>query len=264
MNKILINHESPLCLLEKSKLYNDYEFILPHLLDKFEEYKKYMIRAKKEGRYIIMDNSLHELSIPYDENRLLYWINVLLPNEFVIPDFWENKIQSIVSAKKWSQIFLPKEVTKVAVIQAQSIPEAIECYQIYKDLGYQKIAFSYGASYYNEISSHPNKDLGKALGRIQVISELYKLGVISKTDRVHLLGTCYPAEFGWYKNFSYIESIDTSSPIMASLDGKKYSSFGLDKKPNSNVNNSFEININNVNLNLLNYNVYKFREINGF
>jgi hypothetical protein len=44
-----------------------------------------------------------------------------------------------------------------------------ECVQAYRDLGYKKIAFSYGAEYYHEVCPHPNKDLGKAIGRYIVV-----------------------------------------------------------------------------------------------
>ena len=62
------------------------------------------------------------------------------------------------------KLYFLENTTKVAVVQAKTIHEAATCYQTYKDLGYQKIAFSYGASYYNDVVPHPNHDLGKALG----------------------------------------------------------------------------------------------------
>ncbi len=267
MDKIKINHETPLCLLKDSKNFNDYEFILPHLLDQSEEYKEYMVEAKNQGRYIIMDNSLHELKNitgeAYSKDRLVYWVNELNPNEFIIPDVWEDKTHSVVNAVEWSKIKLPELVTKVAVVQAKSLHEAMECYQAYKDLGYQKIAFSYGASYYNEVCPHINKDLGKALGRVQVISQLYDWKVINRTDRVHLLGTSYPAEFGWYKNFPFIESCDTSNPIMATIDNLVYNGIGLYNKPKANMNDAFNISIEKINLTLLDHNVKMFRIINN-
>jgi hypothetical protein len=111
-----------------------------------------------------------------------------------------------------SDYIFPKGVEKVAVVQAQTLHEAFECTKIYKRLGYNKIAYSYGASYYNDICPHPNKDLGKALGRIFVISTLYNQGALNPNDRVHLLGCSVPQEFGWYKGINCIESIDTSNP----------------------------------------------------
>jgi hypothetical protein len=65
--------------------------------------------------------------------------------------------------KLWANTKLPENTTKVAVVQAKNLHEANLCVQAYKDLGYKKIAFSYGASYYNDVCPHINKDLGKAL-----------------------------------------------------------------------------------------------------
>ena len=50
------------------------------------------------GRYIIMDNSLHELGEAYDTDRLLYWVNELKPDEFIVPDVWEDYEESVVNA----------------------------------------------------------------------------------------------------------------------------------------------------------------------
>ncbi len=259
---IKVSHETPLCLLEDSKHFNDYDYCLPHLLDEEKGYEEYFRQVKKEGRYIIMDNSLHELGEAYNNERLMYWINELEPDEFIVPDVWENRDQSVVNAKEWSQIILPENTTKVAVVQATTIHEASTCYQTYKDLGYKKIAFSYGASYYNDVVPHPNKDLGKALGRLSVISALYKTKVINQDDRIHLLGCSVPQEFGWYKGYDCIESIDTSNPVMAALEGTRYNLSGLDKKPKANMNDYFYMLDEQVNWDLLTDNLNRFRTIN--
>ena len=259
---IKLSHETPLCLLGDSKNFNDYDYCLPHLLDEEEAYEEYFRQAKKEGRYIIMDNSLHELGSAYDTDRLMYWINELTPDEFIVPDVWENRDASVVNARKWASIELPEGVEKVAVVQAQTIHEAATCYQTYKDLGYAKIAFSYGASYYNDVVPHPNRDLGKALGRLSVISALYKTKVISQNDRIHLLGCAVPQEFGWYKGYECIESIDTSNPVMAALEGTRYNTWGLDEKPKANMNDYFYMLGDQVNWELVTDNLTKFRYIN--
>lgn len=255
-----ISHEVPLCLLKHSLTFNDYQFCLPHLLDENEEYRDHFLKYKNERGYIIMDNSLHELGEAYDRNRLLYWVNNLRPNEFVVPDVWEDKTLSVVNAREWSKIEFPEEVEKIAVVQGKDLLEMMTCIQTYKDLGYKKFAFSYGASLYNNLFPHPNKDLGKALGRIYVISTLYDKGIIHPNDRVHLLGTALPQEFGWYKGIDFIESIDTSNPIMAALDGVKYSPFGLKQKPKSNLNNSFDMLNCLIPMDILEHNVKMFRE----
>ena len=151
---VKVSHEVPFSLLEDSKRFNDYDYCLPHLLDEEPEYEKYFRQAKEEGRYIIMDNSLHELGEAYNIDRLIYWINEIRPNEFIVPDVWEDCISSIQNAEIWSLFDFPKEVEKVAVVQAKTLHEASECTKAYKRLGYKKIAYSYGASYYNDIC-HP-------------------------------------------------------------------------------------------------------------
>ena len=259
---IKVSHEVPRCLLEDSKQFNDYDYCLPHLLDEDEEYREFFYKSKEEGRYIIMDNSLHELGEAYSSERLMYWIHEFLPNEFIIPDVWQDRDASVVNARHWLQIKFPKGVKKVAVVQATTLHEAATCYQTYRDLGYQKIAFSYGASYYNDICPHPNKDLGKALGRMYVIASLFKTKVISQNDRIHLLGCAVPQEFGWYKGYNCIESIDTSNPVMAALEGERYQSWGLDKKPKANMNDYYFMLGEEVNWDLLTDNLTKFRYIN--
>jgi len=208
-----------------------------------------------------MDNSLHELGHAYDSERLLYWINELKPDEFIIPDVWQDVGFSVFNAEEWSKIELPEGVTKVAVVQAMSLSETVSCYQLYRRLGYTKIAFSYGASYYSELSNHPNPDLAKALGRIEVISTLYKWGIIENDHRIHLLGCQVPQEFSWYKAIPVIESIDTSNPIMAALDGMDYDPTGLQTKPKSNMNDNFYITPDKIDYDLLNHNLSAFREL---
>lgn len=263
MKKVKISHEVPFCLLEKSREFNDYDYCLPHLMDENEEYRNFFYESKKMGRYIVMDNSLHELGEAYNTARLLLWIDEIKPNEFIVPDVWEDYAASIRNAKQWSKVQLPEGVTKVAVVQAKSIYEAGLCVQAYRDLGYKKIAFSYGAEYYHEMCPHPNKDLGKAIGRYMVISQFMNNKTLLPGDRVHLLGTASPIEFGMYKNVPCIESIDTSNPIMAAIDAMVYTKMGLDSKPTANMNNFQDIDIDKIDPGSIKHNVEMFRKING-
>jgi hypothetical protein len=263
MPKVKISHEVPFCLLEKSREFNDYDYCLPHLMDENEEYRNFFYESKKMGRYIVMDNSLHELGEAYNTERLMYWVNEIKPNEFIVPDVWEDYTASVRNAKSWAQIELPEGVTKVAVVQAKSLHEAYLCVQSYKDFGYKKIAFSYGAQYYHDLAPHTDKDFGKAIGRYMVLSQMYEDKLLSPTDRVHLLGTANPIEFGLYKNIKCIESIDTSNPIMAGIETRMYHQLGISPKPVANMNKYQDVSEEFIETELIEYNVRKFREING-
>jgi hypothetical protein len=258
-----VSHEVPLALLEMSKSFNDYDYCLPHLLDKYEEYKKYFQWAKENNRYIIMDNSLHELGHAYDSDRLMYWINELQPNEFIVPDVWEDMEASIKNAAEWARIALPLNVLKVAVVQAKSIEEAAECYFKYKTLGYKKIAFSYGAAYYKEHFPHPTPAVATAVGRVSVISKLYAENIIKDTDNVHLLGCAIPQEFVHYKNMPFITTIDTSNPIMAAIEGTVYEPYGLDQKPKTKIDDVIDSKIDKIQFGKVIMNTKYFRTING-
>ena len=80
MSQPKISHEVPRCLLTASPEFNDYDYCLPHLLDIDEEYKQYFINARDKGRYVIMDNSLHELGEAYNSKRLLHSFSIALFN----------------------------------------------------------------------------------------------------------------------------------------------------------------------------------------
>ena len=104
--------------------------------------------------------------------------------------------------------------------------------------------------------------MGKALGRVRFVQGLFKLEQL-KDVKFHLLGCSIPQEFGWYNNDPRIESIDTSNPIMAALDGTQYSSNGLNYKPNANMNDFFDIKFEEIQYLDILYNTHKFREINN-
>ena len=259
---MIVSHEVPIPYIKEGRKFNDYDYCLPHLLDESEEYKKYFTESKLEGRYVIMDNSLHELGKPYKADRLWYWMNSLEPDEFIVPDYWQDKIATLVSAKAWINYNYPKNTTPVAVVQAKDKSEAWECYSILKTQGYSKIAFSYGADwYYGEgLSTTPdknNKFLTKAHGRYNVVKYFYEQELIRKTDRIHLLGCNIPQEFSWYKDMPFIESIDTSNPVIHGLAGVKYEDWGLEDKLPYKVD-KFEGNAENWDTVL--YNVKKFKE----
>jgi hypothetical protein len=75
--------------------------------------------GESKRRYIIMDNSLHELGKAYNHERLLYWINELEPDEFIVPDVWMKQAQTCAQAKYWLQFKYPKKTKITAVVQGE-------------------------------------------------------------------------------------------------------------------------------------------------
>ena len=251
-----VSHELPINMLDKSFEINDYEYCLPHLLDQNEAYRKHFEDAKESGSYIIMDNSLHELGFAYKTDRLLHWIERLEPDEFIVPDVWMKQAQTCAQAKYWIQFKYPKKTKIVAVVQGEDKIKAHLCAGLVRDLGYDKLCISYGADWYGDTP------LNKALGRINFVKELLE-DKKYKDTKFHLLGCAVPQEFGWYRNESQIESIDTSNPIMAALEGISYTKSGLMEKPKANMNTHFNIQPKEIDYSLILKNVIRFKTING-
>jgi hypothetical protein len=232
----LVSHEVPIDFLYESRQFNDYDYCLPHLLDLNETYREYFYDSKRNGRFIIMDNSLHELGKAYDDSRLIYWINELKPDEFIVPDVWQDHSATMRNAKLWRDYYnqgvLPKETRLIAVGQGDTYENLITClYVITQYHHYDKVALSYGASLFYDIFPHPNVFLGKMMGRIKVVSSLSQKEWFKEYE-LHLLGCSLPQEFAYYNypEFSFIKTIDTSNPIIHGILGIEYNDYGLDSK----------------------------------
>jgi len=78
-----------------------------------------------------------------------------------------------------------------------------------------------------------------------------------------LLGCQVPQEFGWYQGIECIESIDTSNPIMAALDGNTINFSGLTEKPEANMNTFQNVDYDLIDLDLVDNNIEMFRLINN-
>ena len=104
--------------------------------------------------------------------------------------------------------------------------------------------------------------MGKALGRVRFVQGLLNLEEL-KDIKFHLLGCSIPQEFSWYDNNPRIESIDTSNPIMAALEGIEYKEHGLNTKPSANMNDHFDIDFMDINYGSILYNANKFKKINN-
>ena len=183
-------------------------------------------------------------------------IHQLEPDEFIVPDVWMKQAQTNAQAKYWKQFKYPKRTKIVAVVQGEDEQKAHLCAGLLADLGYKKLCISYGASWYGD------NPLDRSIGRINFVKDLLSRKEL-KDVKFHLLGCAVPQEFGWYRNEPRIESIDTSNPIMAALEGTKYSKSGLLTKPVANMNTHFDIEPEYVNYNIVLKNVKRFREING-
>jgi hypothetical protein len=261
-----ISHESPISLLNHSRSYNDYDYALVHLFDTDETYLKFFVDSLKQGRHVILDNSIFELGEAYDHEKFLYWVDYLKPTEYIIPDVLEDSIGTMNNAQEWKEKYwgkTPKSSKCIGVVQGKTYYEIVQCYKyLDKHIGVDKLAFSFDYSYYREIAPHPNKWMSFALGRIDLMNRLMNDGVINTSKPHHLLGCALPIEFMFYRQgFEWLETLDTSNPVVHGLLGIEYEPGGLTKKESIKLVDLLYRNTDQTDVDKIEHNVKIFRKI---
>ena len=205
---IKISHELPLSLLPKSKDINDYEYCLAAYIDLYPQYKEHYQNASKEGRFIILDNSLHEDFITTDKKLVDYIIDIE-PNIFIPPDVWNERHDTYKNAKYWMKVIkpsLPEKTELMAVIQGSTFSD---CYTLYIDLlelGYKHIAINYSSKMYPKMFPHKNINVSRMMGRIMFINRLIEMKIWNENIYHHLLGASLVDEFKYYKTYKGISN----------------------------------------------------------
>jgi len=227
-----ISHESPLCLLDRSRSYNDYDYALVHLFETEPTYLQFFKDSLAQGRTVLLDNSIFELGTAFDTDKFAHWIKELQPTEYIIPDVLEDTIGTMDNALDWKEKYSDLPGKTIGVVQGKSYADLVQCYDYLDNIiGVDKIAISFDYSYYLEVCPHPNKWMGYALGRVQTLTRLLNDGVINTKKPHHLLGCALPIEFMFYREgFEWLESLDTSSPIVHALLDFGYEPGGLVSK----------------------------------
>jgi hypothetical protein len=256
-----ISHELPLDLMKYAYKWNDYDYCLPHLIDKYSEYKEFFYYSRTHAnRFIIMDNGLFE-GVTHTTEDLLEKINLVRPNIFIVPDAWNDANTTLVNAKSWMINYkagLPKGANLMAVCQGKDIGELITTYQTLVDLGYEHIAFNHSSiAYQNEYTGMDHLK-ASMYGRMEFIRRLVQSGAIRKSHYHHLLGCSLPQEFMSYSDWKFIKSVDTSNPILVGAEGIRYADSGLTFKPKEKLEHYFEKDLSGQIEDII-FNVNRFR-----
>jgi hypothetical protein len=256
-----ISHELPLELMKFAYKWNDYDYCLPHLIDKYDEYRSFFEYSRLHHRFIIMDNGLFE-GVVHTTEDLLEKINLVRPNIFIVPDAWNDSNTTLVNAKSWMINYkqhIPEGVNLMAVCQGKDIGELITTYQTLVDIGYTHIAFNHSSiAYQNEYTGMDHLK-ASMYGRMEFIRRLVQSGAIRKTYYHHLLGCSLPQEFMSYGDWKFIKSVDTSNPILVGAEGKRYTDSGLTWKPKEKLEHYFEKDLSGQIEDII-FNVQQFRK----
>lgn len=255
---IRIAHESPKSIFKEIQAVTDYDYALVHLFEEDPEYLKLFQDALANGREVILDNSIFELEEAFDAVKFAQWVQELRPTWYIVPDALEDVKKTIQQMTEWNYKYKNLPGKKIGVVQGKTYEQIKTCYgYMDKIANVDMIAISFDYSYYTDIIPHPNKYVSWMLGRVKLLGDLLRDGVINEEKPHHLLGCGLPQEFAFYKDYKWIYSLDTSNPVVHGIKGVEYREDGLWSKESQKL---FElINHNVEDTNTILYNINKFR-----
>ena len=223
MKQIKLFHEAPKSIFNKVQAYTDGDYALVHLFETDPEYFFLFKEAVESGREVILDNSIFELGTAFDPEKFLYWINELNPTYYIVPDVLEDATGTIGNMEDWIKNYKNRVTGRskmIGVVQGSSYSDLVRCYQYMDKVAeVDKIAISFDYSYYEASVPHPNKLMSWMLGRVKLVSDLLRNGILNTEKPHHMLGCALPGEGIFYPSeyFEFIDSMDTSNPILHSL-----------------------------------------------
>ena len=258
---IKIAHESPKSIFEEVQKFTDYDYALVHLFEEDEEYLNQFKQASLKGREIILDNSIFELEEAFDADKFYKWVEILKPTWYIVPDALENAKKTMSQMAEWNLRYPNTPGKKIGVVQGKTYEQIKNCYRFIDTSDVDMIAISFDYSYYTKSCPHPNKYVSWMLGRIKLLGDLLKDGIINKDKPHHLLGCGLPQEFQFYKHSDYdwIYSLDTSNPVVHGIKGINYKDQGLWSKESQKLFELINSDISIDQLNVIKNNIQKFR-----
>lgn len=280
-----ISHEVPVALLNKSREFNDYDYALVHLFEENKEYYNFYKESIDLGRSVILDNSAFELGEAFDMDQYAHWIKELQPTEYILPDVIGQSNGTVNNAEKWNGTYdLPG--IKIGVIQGSTLAEFVNCYiRMIRLVDKVALCFNYpflvNELGYNNMPISYN-DSGEAVTTKTIFNNFdqYKLAEYSMNRPLlveyirdnltilptHLLGCSVPQEFMYYRDqepvysrpaFDFLESCDTSNPIVHAINGIRYQEYGLDDKVSTKLVEY--LNHTDFDMELIDHNIKTFR-----
>ena len=259
---IKIAHESPKSIFEEVQRFTDYDYALVHLFEEDEQYLNQFKEAVNKGREVILDNSIFELEEAFDADKFAKWIEVLRPTWYIVPDALEDAAKTCTQMELWNIHHRNVPGKKIGVVQGKTYEEIVQCYKFLdRDAKVDMIAISFDYSYYTESVPHANKYVSWMLGRVKLIGDLVKDGVINRDKPHHLLGCGLPQEFSFYKHaeYDFIYSLDTSNPVVHGIKGIEYGSDGLWSKESQKLFEMINSDVEEEEISRIRTNIQKFR-----
>lgn len=211
---IRIAHECPISIFDMVEKYTDYSYALVHLFEENEEYWNKFVNAKANGREVLLDNSIFELGEAFDGEQYANWIVKLQPDWYIVPDVLDSSIGTVDSFNRFISTYSGLPGKRIAVAQGDNYNNLVECYlYLANHPSVDKIAISFDSSFLKE-GTHHNIWRRMMINRRNMLHKMLVDGIINTNKPHHLLGCALPQEFKAYRDYKWIDTVDTSNPVV--------------------------------------------------
>ena len=253
-------HEAPKSIFKRVQTLTDGDYALVNLFDD-EEYFKQFDPTKRD---VILDNGVFELGTAFDSDVFANWVAKLQPTWYIVPDVLEDGEATIERFMEFISQYpdLPGKV--IGVAQGKNYDDFVKCYKALEPYC-EKIGISFDCSWYREGMYENNPWLQLAGGRIRTLIKMDDDGIINRNKPHHLLGVSVPQEMMHYRifqksgSFAWVDSVDTSNPIVHGLKGIQYSSSGLMSKESQKLFTMINSEVSDEQWNTIEHNIVEFR-----
>lgn len=258
-------HEAPKSIFKEVQKMTDGDYALVNLFAEDEEYYQLFVDAVKHGREVILDNGIFELGSAWDADEFASWVEKLKPTHYIVPDVLEKGPETIESFRNFLEKHkgLPGKV--IGVVQGRTYDEFVECYKAIEPMC-DKVGISFDCSWYRERARSDNPWMQLAGGRLNTLISMDDAGIINRKKPHHLLGVALPQEMQHYRcyqrslgEFKWIDSVDTSNPVVHGLKHITYTSDGLQDKVTQKLYTMINAEVSPVQLNTIKHNIKQFR-----
>lgn len=266
-----IAHESPIEMMGAVRGMTDYDYALGHMFHN-QDYFNFFVDSLRVGREVILDNGLYELGKPMNEPEFVEQIEKLKPTYYIVPDHLHDWKKTVNAADQWQKYKGVLPGKQMAVVQGTTYEELVECYSNLDRL-VEKVAFNFLSPVYAEAGHTAMKNLAgydqtkhklvaNATGRMRILARMVLEGVINTNKPHHLLGCTVPNEFGFYSGYEWLDTIDTSNPVVYAINGGDINKYGtLTTKSSKMVADMLDIKCTNRQIAEAGYCIAKFKHM---
>lgn len=257
-----IAHEAPISIFRMVRDKTDYDYALLHLFKEQPEYLKLFQESSKMGREILLDNSLFELGDAMTSDALAEGIELIKPTWYVVPDALNDLHTTVSRWEQWEKDYGKKYKGSIGVVQGSTWDEFKECYKFMAAKADKVAITGLLVPFFDNYGPIVDSFNNKWMGRTHIIREMMREGIWNFDIPHHILGATNPIEFADpIYTLKCFDSVDTSSPVMAGLNGIKYINYGLKEKPKGKLFEHILDEVSEETKKLIDYNITDFRKI---